>query len=584
MVYNPTNPIIVQGDFSVLLEAHHSDFEMVRSGLSAFADLEKSPEHIHTYRITPLSLWNAAATGQTALEVIEFLLTYVKFPLPDNVCRDIKGYMGRYGLVKLMAYPPAITVEEKNKAAVPGEFLYLYSQDIPTVMAIAGHKETKAIFSGRIDEHTLVIPAGKRGIIKQLLVKIGYPVEDLAGYVDGEILTVGLRNMDIAGREFSLRPYQQQAVDLFYDGGRETGGSGVLVLPCGAGKTIIGIGAMEKVGMNTLILTTSTSAVHQWMREIIEKTDLPSELVGEYSGDKKDICPVTVTTYQMVTYRPVKNGPFPHFEIFNARAWGLVIYDEVHTLPAPVFQVTAELQAKRRLGLTATLVREDGKEADVFTLIGPKKLDVPWSEMESAGWIATAICTEVRVPMDFSLRMECAQVPERTAYRMEAENNDKIKAIEYLLHKHAGEGILIIGQYINQLEMIAEHFKFPLITGKMPTTKRDALYQEFRSGTIPVLIVSKVANFAIDLPDAAVGIQVSGAFGSRQEEAQRLGRILRPKKDGRSAYFYSVVSKDSREQEFAHHRQLFLTEQGYQYQILDFDETLPREGMEHFAK
>ncbi len=584
MVYNPTNPMIVQGDFSVLLEAYHPDFEIVRSGLSAFADLEKSPEHIHTYRITPLSLWNAAATGQTAAQVLEFLLMYVKFPLPNNVCRDIEGYMSRYGLVKLMAYPPMVAEHEAGELIVPGEFLYLYSQDIPTIMTIAGHKETKAIFTAKLDEHTLVIPAGKRGIIKQLLVKIGYPIEDLAGYVDGEKLAIALRHTDLAGREFSLRDYQRQAVDLFYDGGRETGGSGVLVLPCGAGKTIIGIGAMERVGMNTLILTTSTSAVHQWMREIVEKTDLPAEIVGEYSGDKKDICPVTVTTYQMVTYRPVKNGPFPHFEIFNARAWGLVIYDEVHTLPAPVFQVTAELQAKRRLGLTATLVREDGKEADVFTLIGPKKLDVPWTEMESAGWIATAVCTEVRVPMDFSLRMECAQVPERIAYRMEAENTSKLKAIEYILHKHAGEGILIIGQYIKQLEGIAEYFGFPLITGKMPTVKRDELYEAFRNRKIPVLIVSKVANFAIDLPDAAVGVQVSGAFGSRQEEAQRLGRILRPKDDGRSAYFYSVVSKDSREQEFAHHRQLFLTEQGYQYQILDFEETLAREGMGNFAK
>ncbi|SFL85918.1 DNA repair helicase XPB [Pelosinus propionicus] len=584
MAYNPANPMIVQGDFSVLLEAYHPDFEIVRSGLSAFADLEKSPEHIHTYRITPLSLWNAAATGQTAAQVLEFLLAYVKFPLPNNVCRDIEGYMSRYGLVKLMSYPPMIAEHEADKLAVPGEFLYLYSQDIPTIMTIAGHKETKTIFTAKLDEHTLVIPAGKRGIIKQLLVKIGYPVEDLAGYVDGEELAITLRQKDLAGREFALRDYQRQAVELFYDSGRETGGSGVLVLPCGAGKTIIGIGAMEKIGMNTLILTTSTSAVHQWMREIVEKTDLPSEVVGEYSGDRKDICPVTVTTYQMVTYRPVKNGPFPHFEIFNARAWGLVIYDEVHTLPAPVFQVTAELQAKRRLGLTATLVREDGKEADVFTLIGPKKLDVPWIEMESAGWIATAVCTEVRVPMDFSLRMECAQVPERIAYRMEAENVDKLKAIEYILHKHAGEGILIIGQYIKQLEAIADYFGFPLITGKMASVKRDELYQAFRSRKIPVLIVSKVANFAIDLPDAAVGVQVSGAFGSRQEEAQRLGRILRPKDDGRSAYFYSVVSKDSREQEFAHHRQLFLTEQGYQYQILDFDETLAREGMGNFAK
>ncbi len=583
MVYNPTNPMIVQGDFSVLLEAYHEDFEKVRIGLALFADLEKSPEHIHTYRITPLSLWNAAATGQTPDQVLEFLRQYVKFPLPDNVCRDINAYMGRYGLVKLLAVPTLDLMADGN-TIIPGEFLYLYSQDIPTILAIGGHKDTKGAFCHKLDDNTLVLPAGKRGIIKQLLVKIGYPVEDLAGYIDGEELEVGLRQYDINGCAFALRDYQRQAVDIFYDKGKTTGGSGVLVLPCGAGKTVIGIGAMAQVGMNTLILTTSTSAVHQWMREIVEKTTLQVEEVGEYSGGKKNICPVTVTTYQMVTYRPHKNGPFPHFEIFNARAWGLIIYDEVHTLPAPVFQVTAELQARRRLGLTATLVREDGREADVFTLIGPKKLDVPWTEMESAGWIATAICTEVRVPMDFALRMECAQVPEKMAYRFEAENPDKLKAIQYLLRKHANEGILIIGQYIKQLENISAHFKFPLITGKTPTDKRDILYEDFRSGRIPVLVVSKVANFAIDLPDASVGIQVSGAFGSRQEEAQRLGRILRPKKDGRNAYFYSVVSKDSREQEFAHHRQLFLTEQGYQYQILDFEEALLREGLEGCAQ
>lgn len=584
MVYNPTNPMIVQGDFSVLLEAYHDDFEKVRSGLSVFADLEKSPEHIHTYRITPLSLWNAASTGQTSEQVMEFLLQYVKFPIPNNVSRDIQGYMGRYGLVKLMANPPMTSPIDSDQPIVPGEYLYLYSQDIPTIMAIGGHKETKGIFHHKFDDNTLILPSGKRGIVKQILVKIGYPVEDLAGYIDGEPLDIDLSQYDATGSPFSLRNYQRQAVDVFYDNGRETGGSGVLVLPCGAGKTVIGIGAMAQIGMNTLILTTSTSAVHQWMREIVEKTTLDSEVVGEYSGSQKNICPVTVTTYQMVTYRPHKNGPFPHFEIFNARAWGLIIYDEVHTLPAPVFQVTAELQARRRLGLTATLVREDGRETDVFTLIGPKKLDVPWSEMEKSGWIATAICTEVRVPMDFSLRMECAQVPERMAYRFEAENMDKLKAISYLLRKHADEGILIIGQYIKQLEAIAAHFHFPLITGKTPTEKRDVLYEQFRTGEIPVLVVSKVANFAIDLPDASVGIQVSGAFGSRQEEAQRLGRILRPKKDGRNAYFYSVVSKDSREQEFAHHRQLFLAEQGYQYQILDFDETLLEEGLERCAK
>lgn len=580
MVYNPANPMIVQGDFSVLLEAYHVDFDIVRNGLAGFADLEKSPEHIHTYRITPLSLWNAASTGQTSAEVMEFLLKYVKFPIPTNVCRDIEGYMGRYGLVKLMANPPMMPIDKGVGPVIPGEFLYLYSHDVPTILAIAGHKETKGIFNHKLDDNTLILPAGKRGIIKQLLVKIGYPVEDLAGYIDGEQLDIILNQYDGEGHKFGLRDYQQQAVNVFYDSGRETGGSGILVLPCGAGKTIIGIGAMAQIRTNTLVLTTSTSAVHQWMREIVDKTNLVTEEVGEYSGSRKNICPVTVTTYQMVTYRPQKNGPFPHFEIFNARAWGLIIYDEVHTLPAPVFQVTAELQARRRLGLTATLVREDGREADVFTLVGPKKMDVPWCEMERSGWIATAICTEVRVPMDFSLRMECAQVPERLAYRLESENYDKIKVIEYLLRKHRDEGILIIGQYIKQLETIATYFGFPLITGKTPTEKRDQLYGEFRSGSIPVLIVSKVANFAIDLPDASVGIQISGAFGSRQEEAQRLGRILRPKKDGRNAYFYSVVSKDSREQEFAHHRQLFLTEQGYQYQILDFEQTLGGEGIE----
>jgi DNA excision repair protein ERCC-3 len=573
MSYHPSNPLIIQGDFSVLLEAYHPDFEKVRGELSTFADLEKSPEHIHTYRITPLSLWNAAAAVKKASDVIAFLEQYAKFPLPDNVRRDIASYMSRYGLVKMLAEPPEVTADGRNLPAVPGDFLYLYSHDLPTIAAIGGHKETKHLFIQKLNNTTLVLPASKRGIVKQLLVKIGYPVEDLAGYIDGELLKVALRDTTPDGHPFALRDYQRQAVDIFHADGRETGGSGVLVLPCGAGKTVIGIGAMAKVGMNTLILTTSTTAVRQWMRELLDKTTLTTDAVGEYSGEQKNICPVTVTTYQMVTYRPKKNGPFPHFEIFNAWPWGLIIYDEVHTLPAPIFQVTAELQAKRRLGLTATLVREDGKETDVFTLIGPKKLDVPWAELEHAGWIAEATCTEVRVPMDFALRMECAQSPERTSYRLEAENPAKLTAIEHLLAQHPGEGTLIIGQYIKQLESIATSLNAPLITGKTANAKRDKLYEEFRSGQIPVLVVSKVANFAIDLPDASVAIQISGAFGSRQEEAQRLGRILRPKSDGRGAHFYSVVSKDSREQEFAHHRQLFLTEQGYQYQILEWEPT-----------
>ncbi|BBB90349.1 MAG TPA: DEAD/DEAH box helicase [Methylomusa anaerophila] len=569
MQYRADNPLIVQGDFSVLLEAYHPKFETVRAELAQFADLEKSPEHIHSYRITPLSLWNAAAIGLKAGQVIAFLDEYVKFPLPDNVRRDIASYMGRYGLVKLLAAPPELSAAGKGRSFVPGDYLYLYSHDLPTITAIAGHKETKHLFASRFNDYTLLVAAGRRGMVKQALVKVGFPVEDLAGYIDGEPLHIRLAGTTSAGRPFALRDYQRQAADIFYANGRETGGSGVLVLPCGAGKTIIGLGIMSLINMNTLILTTSTTAVRQWVREILDKTGLTEDQVGEYSSETKNILPVTVATYQMITYRPSSDGPFPHFELFNARSWGLIIYDEVHTLPAPVFQVTAELQTMRRLGLTATLVREDKRETDVFTLIGPKKLDIPWRELEAAGWIAEAVCTEVRVPLNFALRMECAQSPEKTAYRLEAENPAKLRAIEDILARHPAEGVLIIGQYIRQLETIAAHLNAPLITGKTKNAKRDELYERFRQSQIPVLVVSKVANFAIDLPDAGVAIQVSGAFGSRQEEAQRLGRILRPKANGRGAYFYSVVSKDTREQEFAHHRQLFLAEQGYRYEIID---------------
>lgn len=580
MDYNPQNPLIVQSDFSLLLEVHHPHFTTVRDGLNFFAELEKSPEHIHIYRITPLSLWNAAATGHTAEEVLQFLTRYAKYPLPENVRRDITTYMGRYGLIKLLAHPPTISAAGKTTHTAPGDVLYLYSHDLPTLTAIAHHKEAKHLFTGRLNEHTLIVPAGKRGIVKQVLLRLGYPLEDLAGYIAGEPLAINLRTRTRNGQPFSLRDYQRQAVEIFYAQGRETGGSGVIVLPCGAGKTIVGLGIMAAVAEHTLILTTSTSAAHQWINELLDKTDLPATDIGEYSSSKKELRPVTVTTYQMVTYRAENTDTFPHFAIFNSRPWGLIIYDEVHTLPAPVFQITAELQAKRRLGLTATLVREDGREGDVFTLIGPKKFDIPWSEMEQAGWIAPAICHEIRVPMDYSLRMECAQAPEKIAYRLEAENPAKFTVVQDLLARHAGEQILIIGQYLNQLKTIADRLGAPLITGKTPTAKRDELYAGFRRGAIPVLVVSKVANFAIDLPNASVAIQVSGAFGSRQEEAQRLGRILRPKADGRPAHFYSIVSKDAREQEFAHHRQLFLAEQGYTYEIIDYtaEEAKPHAG------
>lgn len=575
MQYSSDNPLIVQGDFSVMVEVHHPGFEIVRAGLAQFADLEKSPEHIHSYRITPLSLWNAAATGMRPAEVIAFLEENIKFPLPENVRRDIVSYMDRYGLVKLLAKLPELSALGRLEADLGGDYLYLYSHDLPTITAIAGHKETKGLFGGSIGQHVLLVAAGKRGMVKQTLAHIGYPVEDLAGYREGEVLNIVLRDTTKNGLPFVLRDYQRQAAEIFYAEGRETGGSGVLVLPCGAGKTVIGLGVMSLANTNVLILTTSTTAVRQWLREILDKTTLTADEIGEYSSNVKQIRPVTVSTYQMITYRSKTEQSFPHFEIFNAREWGLIIYDEVHTLPAPVFQITAELQAMRRLGLTATLVREDGRETDVFTLIGPKKIDLPWRELETQGWIAEAVCTEVRVSLDFATRLECAQSPERIAYRLEAENPAKMQAVADIIAGHPGEGILVIGQYIKQLTAFAAYLGAPLLTGKTPNAKRDKLYEEFRQGQIPVLVVSKVANFAVDLPEASVGIEVSGAFGSRQEEAQRLGRILRPKGDGRGAYFYCVVSKDSREQEFARHRQLFLAEQGYRYEILDYEPLTP---------
>ncbi|EGO64772.1 DNA repair helicase XPB [Acetonema longum] len=568
-MYNPANPLIIQSDFSVLAEVHHPEFETVRVDLAVFADLEKSPEHIHTYRITPLSLWNAACAGRKPEAIITFLEQNAKFPLPDNIRREIGHYMARYGLVKLLAQAPDISAAGLGFDLPTDEYLFLYSHDSPTITAIDRQKDIRKHLAGRLNENTLLVPAGKRGIIKQALIRIGYPVEDLAGYIEGEPLAIHLRETTAAGQSFGLRPYQNEAVNIFHANGLATGGSGVLVLPCGAGKTVIGLGVMAQVQTNTLILTTSTTAVRQWIRELLDKTSLTPDEVGEYSADRKDVRPITVTTYQMITYRPEKDGPFPHFQLFNSRPWGFIIYDEVHTLPAPVFQVTAELQARRRLGLTATLIREDGRETDVFTLIGPKKVDIPWRELERDGWIAPTVCSELRVPMSLDLRLECAQSGDKIAYRLEAENPAKLAVVKDLIANHQGESILVIGQYIKQLEILAAELNAPLITGKTASAKRDELYEDFRQGRIPLLVVSKVANFAIDLPDASVAIQVSGAFGSRQEEAQRLGRILRPKADGRGAYFYTVVSKDSREQEFSHHRQLFLTEQGYQYIIRD---------------
>jgi DNA excision repair protein ERCC-3 len=544
----------VQSDRTLLLEVDHPQYAEARDALAQFAELEKSPEHIHTYRLTPLSLWNAAAAGLTAPAVLEMLGRVSKYDLPPNVMADVRDYIGRYGKLKLVR---------------EGSDLVLRSEDAVLIVEVSRQKRMQPYILAQPGAHSLVVDPARRGHVKQALVYIGYPAEDIAGYTEGTPLSFDLRHETQAGKPFALRAYQQESVAAFYANGAPTGGSGVVVLPCGAGKTMVGIGAMESVSRATLILTPSTVAVRQWIAELLDKTTLRADQVGEYTGDRKDIRPVTVTTYQILTYRPSEDSDFPHFGLVTGHDWGLIIYDEVHLLPAPVFRLTAEIQARRRLGLTATLVREDGREADVFGLIGPKRYDVPWRELERQGWIATAECHEIRVALPEEQRMPYALAEEREKYRMAAENPVKMDVVQELLARHEDDQVLIIGQYLDQLKYLAELLDAPLLTGRTNNAQREKLYDRFRRGELSRLVVSKVANFAIDLPDANVAIQVSGTFGSRQEEAQRLGRILRPKADGRPAHFYTVVTRDTRDQDFSANRQLFLTEQGYRYTIED---------------
>lgn len=545
-------PLIVQSDRTLLLQVDSPNYADARDALAAFAELQKSPEHIHTYRLTPLSLWNASAAGHSVEQVLDSLKKYSRYDVPQNIVAEIRDFMGRYGLLKL--------IRRDDK-------LLLISENSDIIALVWHNKSVREKLLSLVDAHTLEVNPSLRGHVKQALIKIGFPVEDLAGYVTGAPLEIELRDVTLAGQKFAPRKYQQEAADIFYAGGSERGGSGVVCLPCGAGKTIVGMAAMTKVKAHTIILCTNITAVRQWMREILDKTTLPPDQIGEYTGEIKELRPVTVTTYQILTYRRRKGDDFPHFEIFSKGNWGLIIYDEVHLLPAPVFRLTAEIQAKRRLGLTATLVREDGAEDDVFSLIGPKKYDVPWKVLEKQGWIATATCTELRVELPESMRLEYALAPPRAQVRFAAENPVKIEVVKRLLEKHKGDRILIIGQYLTQLHEIQEQTGAPIITGATLNDERDRLYEDFRTGRIAVLIVSKVGNFAIDLPDANVAIQVSGTFGSRQEEAQRLGRILRPKSEGNIARFYTIVTRDTRDQQFAANRQLFLTEQGYSYEI-----------------
>ncbi|MGE5472732.1 MAG: DNA repair helicase XPB [Ignavibacteriales bacterium] len=557
MEYKPNNPLIVQSDRTIMAEVKNDLYEEARDAISRFSEIIKSPEYIHTYRITPLSLWNAAASGMKSQDMISALEKFGKYDLPDNIKKDILDYVGRYGKVKLLK---------------EGAELVLKAEDQLLITEIENNKKIQPYVKTRIDNNTISINPDMRGHIKHALLKVGYPVEDLAGYIDGAFLDVNLRDITTKGSAFGLRKYQQEAVDIFYAGGSSSGGSGVIVFPCGAGKTIVGMGTMEKLKCQTLILTTNITAVRQWKNELLTKTYLTEDDVGEYTGEIKEIKPVTISTYQILTHRKGKNVEFPHFKLFNSMEWGLIIYDEVHLLPAPVFRVTAEIQAMRRLGLTATLVREDGLEEDVFSLIGPKKYDVPWKDLERQGWIAAASCTEIRVPMEGNQRVAYAMSSSKEQFRIASENNNKYDAIEKILKMHADDNVLIIGQYINQLETLVEKVNAPIITGKTPNSERINLYEQFKSGKIKRLIVSKVANFAIDLPDANVAIQVSGTFGSRQEEAQRLGRILRPKSDQGQAHFYSIVTKETKDEEYAANRQLFLTEQGYKYRIINAEE------------
>ncbi|OFT47535.1 helicase [Corynebacterium sp. HMSC06G04] len=536
-------PLIVQSDKTVLLEVDHEDAAAARIALSPFAELERAPEHVHTYRITPLALWNARAAGHDAEQVVDVLERYSRFPVPQALLIDVAETMSRYGRVRLHSHP--------------AHGLILESAEVPILEELARHKKVSQLLGARIDDSTFAVPPSQRGRLKQELLKANWPAEDLAGYVDGESHPISL-----VEEGWALRDYQSYAAESFW-----SGGSGVVVLPCGAGKTIVGTAAMAKAQATTLILVTNTVAGRQWRNELLRRTSLTENEVGEYSGEKKEIKPITIATYQVVTRKT--KGEYRALELFDSRDWGLIIYDEVHLLPAPVFRMTSDLQSRRRLGLTATLIREDGMEGDVFSLIGPKRYDAPWKELEAAGYIATAECIEVRVDMDAEERMLYATAQTRDRYRIAASSSAKHRAVDKILAKHAGQQALIIGGYVEQLEELGSHLSTPVIDGKTSNSKREKLFQAFRDGEVQTLVVSKVANFSIDLPEAALAIQVSGTFGSRQEEAQRLGRLLRPKEDGKEAKFYTLVTRDSVDADYALHRQRFLAEQGYAYRLVD---------------
>ncbi len=539
-------PLIVQSDKTLLLDVDHALSTECRRAIAPFAELERSPEHIHTYRLTNLGLWNARAAGHDAEQVIDTLIKYSRYAVPHSLLVDVAETMSRYGRLRLEADP------------VHG--LILVTTDTGVLEEVIRAKKIAPLLGVRIDKETIAVHPSQRGQIKQSLLRLGWPAEDFAGYVDGQAHEIALKEDG-----WKIRQYQEHAAEGFWHGG-----SGVVVLPCGAGKTIVGAAAMAHAKATTLILVTNTVAARQWRDELLKRTTLNEDEIGEYSGSKKEIRPVTIATYQVMTKK--KNGVYAHLDLFDTHDWGLIIYDEVHLLPAPIFRFTADIQSRRRLGLTATLVREDGMEGEVFSLIGPKRFDVPWKEIEAQGYIAPAECIEVRANLTETERLSYATAEPEERYRFCATTRTKRNVVEELVAHHAGEQILVIGQYIDQLDDLSETLGVPLIKGDTSQKERERLYAAFRSGEVSCLVVSKVANFSVDLPEATIAIQVSGAFGSRQEEAQRLGRILRPKSDGRGAKFYSVVSRDTIDQDFAQNRQRFLAEQGYSYRIIDADD------------
>ncbi|KAA5829489.1 DNA repair helicase XPB [Saccharopolyspora hirsuta] len=541
-------PLIVQSDKTLLLEVDHALADEARTAIAPFAELERAPEHVHTYRITPLALWNARAAGHDAEQVVDGLVRFSRYPVPQPLLVDIVETMGRFGRLQLVNDP--------------AHGLVLNSLDRAVLEEILRNKKITPMLGQRIDDDTVVVHPSERGRLKQMLLKVSWPAEDLAGYVDGEAHPIKLEQDG-----WQLRDYQAQAVQSFW-----AGGSGVVVLPCGAGKTLVGAAAMAEAQATTLILVTNTVAGRQWKRELIERTSLTEEEIGEYSGEKKEIRPVTIATYQVITRR--SKGEYKHLELFDSRDWGLVVYDEVHLLPAPVFRMTADLQSRRRLGLTATLVREDGREGDVFSLIGPKRYDAPWKDIEAQGWIAPADCIEVRVTLTDNERLEYATADADERYKLCSTARTKAPVVKAILDQHPGEPALVIGAYLDQLHDLGAALDAPIVEGSTKNKEREALFDAFRNGEINRLVVSKVANFSIDLPEASVAVQVSGTFGSRQEEAQRLGRLLRPKADGKQAHFYSVVSRDTLDTDYAAHRQRFLAEQGYAYRIVDADDLL----------